>query len=797
MSNKKTSLFKEQYLNSQHPPWCSFYVDYLHLIEIIHSPGDQKINNNKNQSFIKRASSITVRPRIIDSLPKDSPTRIFIDKLDDEIDKVCLFVIRKQGDIANKFLQVKNELVSNRKSVNTQDIFTASEELLCLIHFIQANIIAIDKLLAVHDRIMAPAGIIKIEYLFLSGNIGREWSLRSIIPRDRGRFRVIYQHDVLDALVGLAEIVYYQWVIKHNLVHSKNHRGVVDRTLSKIQYQSGQDIARMMREEDYNDPMPLTIKSFHDSEISRDESFAYLLPMAGERFYTNNQKLNEKLSLISSDILLDRTQETFLQIYTAHSRLSKSGQFVRNWAIASGIERLSGPEIDFVDENTCSDRKRERDISSALNLANSFLYMVSYYMVAPTSGQYAKMLGLEPSMSGAIIGFTAVAALIATVLYSWWTSYSYKDAFIFSSVCCIIGNIAYALGLPFHSLSLVLVGRFLNGFGSARAINRRFIADAYSTSGRTAASAAFVASGAAGMAFGPALSATLPLLIANDRSNLWWQEENAPAWIVTGLWIIFLFLLVRYFQNPDIVNSKLPQEKNINSKEACPLISNDIENCQKNKEIASSYHGEQPMWKRPVCIITIFLVFLLKSVLELVLSSTAPITYYYFNWSASRAGLYLAIGNGLVLPAVYLVTYLSRYYQDRQLIIFSQIAMTIGSVSLIQFVPKNHPYSIVQFIFGTCLLFISPNTMEGPAMSLLSKNIPKSLSKGIFNLGFFTTEAGFGGRVMADFYLTVCGTVGMENLVNCLYGYLSILNTLVIILLCFSFDALVDSSCND
>ena len=794
-NNKKTSLFKEHFLNSQHPPWGSFYVDYIRLLEILHSP--ENLKTNKNKSFLKRASSITVRPRNVDSLSKDSATRIFIDKLDDEIDKVSLFIIRKQGHIADKFLQIKDELISNTNCVNTQDVFTSSEELLCLIHFIQANMIAIDKLLAVHDRIMAPTGIMKIEYLFLSGNIGREWSLRSIIPRDRGRLKVIYQHDVLDALIGLAEIVHYQWIIKNKLFHSKNHHGVINRTLSKIQYQSGQDIAIMMREEDCNDPFPLTIESFNDGEISRDESFAYLLPMTGDRFYTNNQKINEEISLVSSDILLDRTQETFLQIYNAHSRLSKSGQFVRNWAIASGIERLSEPEIDDVDENTSSDRKRERDISSALNLANSFLYMVSYYMVAPTSGHYAKMLGLEPSMSGAIIGFTAVAALIATVLYSWWTSYSYKDAFIFSSLCCIVGNIVYALGLPFHSLKLVLVGRFLNGFGSARAINRRFIADAYSTSGRTAASAAFVASGAAGMAFGPALSATLPLLIANDRTNLWWQEENAPAWIVTGFWILFLILLIKYFENPDIMNSKLSQEMNNNSEEVCPLVSNYFENGQEKKEIASSYHGEQPIWKRPACIITIFLVFLLKSVLELVLSSAAPITNYYFNWSASRTGWYLAIGNGLVLPAIYLVTYLSRYYQDRQLIIFSQLVMTIGSISLIQFAPKIHAYSIVQFIFGTCLLFISPNTMEGPAMSLLSKNIPKSLSKGLFNLGFFTTEAGFGGRVVADSYLTVCGAVGMENLVNRLYCSLSILNILVMIMLCFLFDSLIDNSVID
>ena len=60
-----------------------------------------------------------------------------------------------------------------------------------------------------------------------------------------------------------------------------------------------------------------------------------------------------------------------------------------------------------------------------------------------------------------------------TILYSWWTSHSYKAALVFASSCSILGNIFYALGLPFNSLPMVMVGRLLNGFGSARSINRR------------------------------------------------------------------------------------------------------------------------------------------------------------------------------------------------------------------------------------------------------------------------------------------------------------------------------------
>jgi MFS family permease len=50
---------------------------------------------------------------------------------------------------------------------------------------------------------------------------------------------------------------------------------------------------------------------------------------------------------------------------------------------------------------------------------------------------------------------------------------------------------------------MVLVGRLLIGLGGARGVNRRYIADTVPVHTRTFFSAAFVAVGAVGMAFGP------------------------------------------------------------------------------------------------------------------------------------------------------------------------------------------------------------------------------------------------------------------------------------------------------
>ena len=49
---------------------------------------------------------------------------------------------------------------------------------------------------------------------------------------------------------------------------------------------------------------------------------------------------------------------------------------------------------------------------------------------------------------------------------------------------------------------------------------------------------------------------------------------------------------------------------------------------------------------------------------------------------------------------------------------------------------------------------------------LLSKTIPKSLARGIFNAGLLATEAGTLGRVIGDFWLSGATFGGLDQMVN-------------------------------
>jgi MFS family permease len=148
-------------------------------------------------------------------------------------------------------------------------------------------------------------------------------------------------------------------------------------------------------------------------------------------------------------------------------------------------------------------------LSIQINLMNTFLYMVNYYIVVPSSDNYAELLNAPATLCGVIIGSMPLAALVSALVYSWWSNYSYRAPLIWSTLILMAGNLMYAIALYFNSVWLLLIGRFLCGLGGARAINRRYISDHVPMKQLTSASAAFVSASALGMAVGPAIAGLL------------------------------------------------------------------------------------------------------------------------------------------------------------------------------------------------------------------------------------------------------------------------------------------------
>jgi MFS family permease len=228
---------------------------------------------------------------------------------------------------------------------------------------------------------------------------------------------------------------------------------------------------------------------------------------------------------------------------------------------------------------------------------------------------------------------TPNAALVATVLYGWWSNFSYRNALIFAACCSVLGNISYALALRYDSLNMVLIGRFLNGFGSARAINRRYIADTFSKADRTAASADFVTSGALGMAFGPAIAFMLGQVDFPENNPLW-SVVNAPGFVMMTLWSVYLILVILFFEEPDR-SHMFKESDDMASTENAAGIEDDVGHSETeplvlkaeikhigsgDSDLTCDKEGEekeqkQPLWKNVPVMMTLWMVSFKKCLL--------------------------------------------------------------------------------------------------------------------------------------------------------------------------------------
>jgi MFS family permease len=431
--------------------------------------------------------------------------------------------------------------------------------------------------------------------------------------------------------------------------------------------------------------------------------------------------------------------------------------------------------------------KKKSAISGVLNLVSSFIYMANYLIVVPTVVEYSNKLGADPALSSFIVGMTPFATIFSTILYSWWTSYSYRVPLMFSVTLNIIGNITYAMGYPCNSMILVLLGRLMQGLGSCRPINRRYIADAYSTAERTAASAIFVAVGSFGMASGPFLGSLLHS-IAENSSSPYWQVENAPGFFMSAVWSVYAVFHFFFFVDPPKQDDESRNNTNSDGKktteggETKPLL---------HDKITASGSGEVrriPIWKNPSVMVNFFIYFIMKLLMECVSSSTSILTYYYFDWNGSWAGYWLAFLCFLVLPVNLVVAHLSKTYEDREMMIVLQAVTIVGCIIIMRF---GEEYYIEQYMTGSLIIVVFSNMVEGPNMSLLSKTIPKSWRKGFLNVGLLATEAATLGRTVGDIWLALCGLPGLEHQLNLTFGSMIIATTFTLWISYRFYDSLV------
>ena len=713
--------FSERLKVLKNQAWAEYYIDYDLLKELLAKEDRESLTPTHRSS----KSNLQLLPEV--------SSQDFLYELNRQVEFVLLFYLREQGKVADELSSCRREFLDLSEpwprlgdcQVLHRRYHSVALELLNLIQYVDLNVTGLRKILKKHDK-------------------QTHNNLSNLYFRGRGR--------VLQPLLDDASIAALIYLLEKSLDQLNDLEQSLQPPTSRQhwRHQTAPDMNLLSFQQQYYSPSL-------SSKVFRRKSYS-------------------AKSMVDADAVL-------WQIHAARRRLQETSDFVQY--MAAPLMLVSDDSRDMIEEEEVVEEleegiKEPSRFSNFLNLMSTFLYMTNYYIVAPSSGAYAQKLGSAAAMSGVIIGMTPAAALASTILYSWWTSHSYKAALMFASSCSILGNLLYAAGLPYNSLTLVMLGRLLNGFGSARSINRRYICDTFAREERTAASAAFVTAGALGMAAGPAIASLLHLTVSDGSDNPYWQAENSPGWTMFVIWSVFLFCLLFYFEDP-------PKKHHVPAPPSSVEMTGEKQYLLSNvSEPVGEDAKEPPIWKNIPVMVTFLVYFILKLVLECVLSSSSTLTGFYFGWSDSLSGIYLAALGLLMLPANMGVAYLARTYYDRELILAMQVFMFVGCLVILQY---SDDYTLVQYLVGSVTLFLSTNALEGPNMSLLSKTIPKSWSKGIFNVGMLATEAGTLGRAVGDVFLTACGAGGLQYLLNNTFSAMSGLSfvSLAISYLCFDY----------
>ncbi|PON57499.1 Major facilitator [Parasponia andersonii] len=643
--------------------------------------------------------------------------------LDNQIEKIVLFLLEEQGHLASKLAKLGEKQNALQEQPDISQISELREayravgqDLLKLLFFIEINAIGLRKILKKFDK--------RFGYRFT------DYYVKTRANHPYSQLQQVFKH------VGLGAVV-----------------GAISRNLHELQDRQG----------------------------------SYL-------------SIYDQPALPLQDPVVD-------SINAAVDRLTHSTNFLNFLAQHAFImqEELPTPVEEQVDD------QRYHFMSLLLNLANTFLYMVNTYIIVPTADDYSMSLGAAATVCGVVIGAMAVAQVFSSVYFSAWSNKSYFKPLVFSSIVLFVGNTMYALAYDVNSIWILLLGRLFCGLGSARAVNRRYISDCVPLKIRMQASAGFVSASALGMACGPALAG---LLQTNFKIyKLTFNQDTLPGWVMAAAWLIYLVWLWISFREPAHETVENPTQRTSNAE---TVENNALEEGLKQPLLISSedkqadddgdqeYDGSeeaaeesrQPVTSirsayrllTPSVKVQLLIYFMLKYAMEILLSESSVITTYYFSWSTSSVAIFLACLGLTVLPVNIIVgSYISNMFEDRQILLASEIMVCAGVLLSFHIII---PYTVVQYVCSGLIMFVSAEVLEGVNLSLLSRVMSSRLSRGTYNGGLLSTEAGTLARVVADATITLAGYLGQSTLLNITLLPSLLICVASIVATCFTYNSL-------
>ena len=231
-------------------------------------------------------------------------------------------------------------------------------------------------------------------------------------------------------------------------------------------------------------------------------------------------------------------------------------------------ENYFNAEMHVADENT-NEKRRVASLfynSIYFGVFFKFIHSTNSYVVQPDLSLYLEALGFSEYYSGYVVALMHFAKLLSCFLFTLWTNNSYKNPYLFATVCMILANLVYFLTYyqsnMYFSFILILVSRVLVGFGSAKIIIKRLSIDFSSYYDLFYFSGMLMLFSNLGHAMGPLVNLFMYLFVDSDNS----YKYVLPSLCFVVVWIIIGAYLYFSFKDPYDIKKELEENTPLNKK---------------------------------------------------------------------------------------------------------------------------------------------------------------------------------------------------------------------------------------
>ena len=436
--------------------WASYYLDYEGL--------SSRLMSIKREFGLRKALS---------TYSMSGENRTFAEVLDSEIEKVVLFFLRKQGTLAkcvaaaraSQHDQLKGTekilIGTKRLDYMHEQYVDLAKEVLALLEYLRINVTGLRKILRKHDSLFE----LKMSELYFDSRLSltakhstllqlyHQEGLKAIIATIRRGFEDLYEARM--RITSALQDEHTSLLGPRALVFPLPRRGTagISRNLVRVKSMP-QLLSTHLRRRSISDVEPILKKvNIATRRVSRSQAKTYGEYTAAHSEMALENRLCDLRRRQSPDGEMSLDSDSEDDSDSADEMESGDDWSEGNDHVAMGSVdimekgRGSSSSGSGLDRSVTSPlagmdaKKSYRTTGLRLNLSATFLYMVNMYVVAPTSGEYARQLGGSSSLGGAIIGLAPLAALITAVIYSDWSNVCYRGPLIAGCYATVVGNL--------------------------------------------------------------------------------------------------------------------------------------------------------------------------------------------------------------------------------------------------------------------------------------------------------------------------------------------------------------------